>query len=111
MKDRDIESLKLKIFFSYAWKKKTEYCQCGCGRRLPKELNTSNMDHLLDKSKYPELKFSISNIFYCHSECHACKTNGHARIKHGEKIKWALENYDTLKKESGIFEEKLNQIL
>lgn len=105
----DLEGLKLKIFFTWAWKRKPIFCQCGCGERLPSELNTTCMDHLLEKSPYPECKYSFKNIFFCTSDCHAKKTGGKPNSVHKSKIRWAHKNYDILRKESAIFEHKLNQ--
>lgn len=107
----DIERLKLSIFFTWAWKKKPIFCQCGCGKRLPKEQCNSCIDHLVEKSTNPELKYSILNIGFFTIDCHTSKTNGFPNKKQKEMIQQVMENYDSIKKDSSIFETKLNKLI
>lgn len=102
-----IESFIMRLFFTYAWKKRPKRCQCGCGKFLPSEGLTTCMDHLLEKSEYPECKYSISNIFYCTPDCHANKTFGFPSEEHSKKIEEAKENYEKLKNESTIFRQRV----
>lgn len=95
----------MKVFFTYAWNKRPTKCECGCGRKLPKEINSACMDHILEKSKYPAAKYSISNIAFYTEDCHANKTNGHPNAMQVSKAMQANENYDKLCKESSKFEE------
>jgi hypothetical protein len=105
--EEKIESFIMKLFFTYAWKKRPKKCQCGCNQYLPSELNTTCMDHLLEKSDHPECKYSISNIFYCTPSCHMNKTYGFPSEKHLQKIEEARENYEKLKNESATFKQKV----
>lgn len=107
----DIDDITLNIFFIYCWKHKPKRCQCGCGKHLPDSLNKCCMDHILDKSKYPECKYSKSNIAYYTPDCHSRKTNGFFSNKQLEKYKEAIENYDFIKEESLKFEEKVKNKL
>jgi hypothetical protein len=103
----ELESFLMKLFFSYAWKKRPKTCECGCGTLLPKEINTAVMDHTLEKSVYPECKYSISNIRFYNPDCHTRKTNGFPNKKQEEYIDWALKNYHILIKESDNFVERV----
>lgn len=109
MKD-EFESFLIKLFFSYAWKKKPKYCQVS-GKLLPKEFTTTVIDHLLPKSQYPECKYSISNIIFVDDEVHTAKTNGFPHEKHKEYIDWAMENYDLICKESSNFVDRIKRKL
>ena len=33
------DEMIMKVFFTYAWQKRTTKCECGCGNKLPKEIN------------------------------------------------------------------------
>lgn len=111
MKKKDeFESFLMKLFFSYAWKKKPKYCEVS-GKLLPKEFTTTIMDHLLEKSQYPECKYSISNIIFVDSDVHTAKSNGFPYEKHKERIDWAMENIDLLTKESYTFVERIKKKL
>ena len=99
------DEMIMKVFFTYAWQKRTTKCECGCGNKLPKEINTTCMDHILEKSRYPACKYSISNIAFYTAECHARKTNGNPNALQVSKAMTATENYDNLCKESSKFEE------
>lgn len=109
MKD-EFESFLIKLFFSYAWKYRPKKCQIT-GLYLPKKLNTAWMDHLLEKSVYPECKYSLSNIFFVHPNIHSMKTNGFPHKEHEELMNWALNNYDILVEESYNFEERIRKKL
>ncbi len=100
----NIDDMIMKVFFTYAWNKRPKKCQCGCGNNLPKEISTTCMDHLLEKARYPQCKYSISNIMYVTSECHAKKTNGFPNDKQKLKMQKAMINIDKLQKESSKFE-------
>jgi hypothetical protein len=105
MKD-EMESFLMKLFFSYAWKKKPKYCECGCSTLLPKEINRAVMDHVIEKSLYPECKYSISNIRFYNPDCHTRKTNGFPNKKQEEHIELAWKNYENIKEESSKFVER-----
>jgi hypothetical protein len=107
MTQEELKSFILRLFFLYAWKKRPKYCECGCGRYLPKEISTACMDHLIEKSPHPECKYSLKNIMYVTQDCHTQKTNGYPNDKQKQKIDEAWENYDDIVKESSIFEERI----
>ena len=106
----DIESLKMPTFFKFAWAKRSDKCQCGCGKYLG-NFSTTKLDHLLEKAIYPECKYSISNIFFVRSECHQKKTNGFPSQKHKERINWAKDNYEILVKESKDWEQRFKKLI
>ena len=109
MDKQKIDDIILKIFFTYAWTKKpkSKLCQCGCENKLPEEINSACMDHLLEKSKHPDCKYSISNIMYVTSECHANKTNGFPNSTQKLRISKCLTNIDKIRKESSKFEKQV----
>lgn len=72
------------------WKKQPNKCMaCGCS--LPKEFHTWMVDHLLEKSKYPELAMDERNFFLVCFEDHERKTNGFPVPKHLEAIERAKQ--------------------
>lgn len=107
----------INIFYSWMWKKHRKYYCEACGKKLlqafSSEVNTSIMDHLLEKNDncYPECAYSKSNIIWVHPECHSKKTNGFPLPKHKERIEWAKENYELLVKESKEFKEKVVNLI
>ena len=111
--NQSIDTLLMRVFFTYAWKRKPKLCECGCNKYLSNETepNTASMDHLLEKSIYPECKYAISNIMFLRTECHTNKTNGFPNEKQQERTYEALKNYNVLKEESSKFAERiLNKI-
>lgn len=110
MKD-EFESFLMKLFFSYAWKKKPKYCECGCGKYLPQEINNACMDHLILKSTNPECAYSISNIMFVTSDCHSNRTNGFPNEEQQKRINWAMENKLLLEQESRNFVERIKKKL
>lgn len=72
-------------FFMDIWKERKHNCE-SCGKWLGKEPLSTFFDHLLEKSKYPLLRFEEKNIFLCCFECHSKKTNGFPTDKHKEAI-------------------------
>src|SRR6478752_5008982 len=63
-------------FFLGIWKKRTPHNCENCGKWLGPEPLSYMFDHLLEKSKYPELKYEEENICYLCLECHDNKTRG-----------------------------------
>lgn len=77
IKDIDIiEKDKMRSFFLDIWTQRPHVCQ-SCGKKLYGELKSYYMDHLLEKSIYPEFKYERANMFICCDTCHSSKSNGH----------------------------------
>lgn len=106
-KEKAETSKKLHEWFLEIWDKiKYPHCE-ECGKYLGKEPNSCFFDHLLEKSKYPELAFVRENIFICCPECHEAKTNGFPKPYHKQRI--AKAKFDLIIKEEvdkNIKEEK-----
>jgi len=63
-------------FFLQVWKNRKQHDCENCGKWLGKEPLSYMFDHLLEKSKFPELKFEEDNIMLVCLECHDNKTRG-----------------------------------
>lgn len=111
MTDEELKSFILRLFFLYAWKKRPKYCECGCGRYLPREINKCTMDHLEPKSVYPEYAYAISNIMFVTPECHTNRENGFPNEKQKRKLEWAKENHELFEKEHNEFIERVSKKL
>jgi 5-methylcytosine-specific restriction endonuclease McrA len=77
-------------FFLSIWNKSPHYCK-SCETYLGEECLSTFMDHLLEKSKYPEYRFTEANIFICCLNCHTFKTNGFPKPKHRFAIDRVLQ--------------------
>lgn len=71
----------------------------SCGKKLSIIPRTYYFDHLIEKSKRPDLAMEAENIFLCCLECHSLKTNGHPTEKHQEAIRKAKERFGISQKE------------
>lgn len=78
-------------FFKF-WNSRVHKCE-SCGVGLGDELRSYHIDHLLEKSKYPELKLEPLNFFLVCLDCHTLKTNGHPTLLHQEAINKVKELY------------------
>lgn len=67
-------------------------CQ-GCGKPLYEPIRSYYFDHLIEKSKRPDLALEKDNIFLCCLECHALKTDGHPTEPHRLAIEKAKEKF------------------
>jgi len=72
---RKAEISKRNEFFLDIWRKNKHICE-NCGKWLGNEPLSYHFDHLLEKNKFPELKFEEFNIFLTCLDCHSRKTNG-----------------------------------
>lgn len=73
-------------FYTF-WNSRPHRCQsCGCS--LGDVLHSYHVDHLLEKSKYPEFKLEPLNFYLVCLTCHNSKTNG----KPTENHRLAIEN-------------------
>jgi len=66
----------MNAFFLQVWNGRKEHDCENCGKWLGNEPLSYMFDHLLEKSKYPELKFEEDNIMLVCLECHDNKTRG-----------------------------------
>lgn len=90
-----LENHKMKMFFMDIWNKLPVKVCWSCGIWLGSEPATYMFDHLLEKSKYPHLKFTEDNIFICCLECHDAKNKGYPKVAHEEAIQRAKEKFLT----------------
>jgi 5-methylcytosine-specific restriction endonuclease McrA len=51
-------------------------------------------DHLLEKSKHPELEWEPDNILLVCLECHGCKSRGIISEKYAEKINFVKTKFN-----------------
>lgn len=77
---RDMFIQKTKIetmrnLFLEIWKERAHICE-NCKISLGKEVRSYMFDHLLEKSKYPEIAYEKENIMIVCLECHDNKTSG-----------------------------------
>lgn len=63
-------------FFLQVWKNRKQHDCENCGKWLGNEPLSYMFDHLLEKSKFPELKYEEDNIMLVCLECHDNKTRG-----------------------------------
>ncbi len=89
------ESLKLKTFlWNLWWELPIPERGCkSCGKKLHNPPRSYYFDHLIEKSKRPDLALERDNIFLCCLECHALKTDGHPTDPHREAIEKAKEKF------------------
>jgi len=80
-------------FFEDVWKERKHECE-NCGKWLGNEPLSYMFDHLLEKSKYPELKHEKDNIMLVCLECHDNKTRGFLTETVIAKIQAVKEKYD-----------------
>lgn len=71
-------------FYKQIWSSRIHVCQC-CGQKLY-EVSNANFDHLLEKGKYPDLRYEAENIALICLECHDMKTRGLPRENHKKLI-------------------------
>lgn len=86
--------IQMKEFFINYWKTHTPHVCENCNKQLGKEPLTYMFDHILEKSKYPELAFVEENIMYLCLECHDEKSRGHYSPLMEEKIKYLKQKYE-----------------
>lgn len=80
-------------FFMSIWRRRPHVCEI-CGRPLGSEPLTYMFDHLLEKSKYPDLKWEPDNIVLACLECHDLKNRGRIGEKYREKINFAITKFN-----------------
>lgn len=96
LKRSKIERSKLIHEAMYQWWLKQDENRCmSCNCKLPEEFHTWMVDHLLEKSVYPELALSESNFYLTCLEHHHLKTNGFPHPKHKIAIEKIKEKYES----------------
>jgi 5-methylcytosine-specific restriction endonuclease McrA len=86
---------EMKEFFLDLWNatsKGNRKCE-SCGKELYEPIRSYYFDHLIEKSKRPDLTLERDNIFLCCLECHALKTDGHPTEAHQKAIEKARERF------------------
>ena len=87
-KDQQEEDWK---FYMELWNERPKKCEvCGVPF-FTEEPRSYYFEHLLEKSKYPELRHEKENVAFTCWESHGVKTNGHPKPKHLELINKAKE--------------------
>jgi len=81
-------------FFLDIWRKRKEHTCENCKKWLGSEPLSYMFDHLLEKSKYPELKFKEENIMLVCLECHDLKTRGFVTDFVRDKIEEVRNKFD-----------------
>ena len=90
--DRQINDMKK--FFLQFWKENKEHTCENCRTWLGPEPLTYMFDHVLEKSKYPDLAFEPENIMYLCLQCHDTKTRGHIFPVTEERINYLKTKYN-----------------
>lgn len=67
--------VEMRNFFLEIWNNRPHRCE-NCREWLGNEPLSYMFDHLLEKSKYPDLRFEKDNIMLVCLECHDNKTRG-----------------------------------
>jgi len=85
---------EMKKFFMQYWMENKEHTCENCRTWLGPEPLTYMFDHVLEKSKYPELAFEPENIMYLCLTCHSKKTDGHMHNITTERINYLKTKYN-----------------
>lgn len=85
---------EMKEFFMDFWKNNKQHTCEVCSKHLGNEPRTYMFDHVLEKSKYPELAFVEENIMYLCLECHDEKTRGHHSDVTTKRIEYLKAKYE-----------------
>jgi 5-methylcytosine-specific restriction endonuclease McrA len=80
-------------FFKALWNKRKHECE-NCGKWLGREPLSYMFDHLLEKSKYPQLTLEEDNIMFVCLQCHDEKSRGFMSEKVKERIEKVKEKFD-----------------
>jgi hypothetical protein len=79
-------------FFQEIWKTLPPEKRCqSCDKRIYGPPKPLYFDHLLEKSKHPELRLEKDNIFICCGDCHAKKNMGFPTSVHAQAVEKAKE--------------------
>ena len=80
----------MREMFLDIWKKRPHRCE-NCDTHLGSEPLSYMFDHILEKSKYPDLRYEEKNICMLCLDCHSDKTNCKLSNFMKEKIKKVKE--------------------
>jgi 5-methylcytosine-specific restriction endonuclease McrA len=80
-------------FFMGIWIERMHRCEI-CGKPLGHSPASYMFDHLLEKSKYPELEFEADNIALVCLSCHDKKTRGFVSAEYQEKINFVITKFN-----------------
>ena len=86
----DGKSHQMREMFLDIWKKRAHRCE-NCNAHLGSEPLSYMFDHVLEKSKYPDLRYEEENICMLCLDCHSDKTNCKLSDFMKEKIKKVKE--------------------
>jgi 5-methylcytosine-specific restriction endonuclease McrA len=75
-------------FYRSIWDSRPHICEV-CGVSLYGELLSLYIEHLLEKSSYPEYRYEARNVAVVCGDCHSRKTDGNPHPKHVELIQKA----------------------
>jgi 5-methylcytosine-specific restriction endonuclease McrA len=76
------------VFYNEVWNEREHVCQ-SCDKRLYGELKNYYIEHLIEKSPYPEFRYVKENIAIVCDVCHTRKTNGNPTERHKVLIEQA----------------------
>jgi hypothetical protein len=97
MEDKQTRALRRRALFIRLWMEREDadghHYSALSGKRLPEKFSTLYFDHLLERSKYPELEFEEENIIIILPDEHQLKTNGNPLPKHKILIEKAKERF------------------
>lgn len=92
--DNSRKTSDLHEFFLQIWDKNPKHECENCGKWLGKEPLSYMFDHLLEKSKYPDLAMNDDNIMIVCLECHDNKTRGFLTDLVRQKIEKVRTKYN-----------------
>ena len=81
------------LLFEEHWEKKPHRCE-NCDVQIYGENKSLYHDHLLEKSKYKELKYEIDNLYLVCADCHTRKTNGSISVRYQKAINNAKKRFN-----------------
>ena len=84
----------MNVFFLQIWNKRKKHDCENCGKWLGNEPLSYMFDHLLEKSKYPELKYEEDNICLLCLNCHDDKTRSNLTDLIRAKIEEVKKKFD-----------------
>jgi 5-methylcytosine-specific restriction endonuclease McrA len=93
--EKDKGKYKMMAFFELFWLSLPEGARVcrSCEKPLYEPIRSYYFDHLIEKSKRPDLAYKPENIFLCCLTCHSLKTDGHPTEKHKDAIEKAKERF------------------